>query len=150
MENVERGAPRTRQTRATAVFQYLGETLWNDFWKFLGSRDACKTASRLHGARRPKMVLRRLKMAPSGCSKKPKKADRKIDSGDAQTVDGRAIVVVDLSLFYNVFRSPEDPKLCFRRRASGASERAKRAKRAERCRRFRLDHVLHIYVLVDL
>ena len=79
--------------------------------------------------------------------KRPKKSDRGVDYGDAQTVDGRAIVGVVLNLFHNVFRSPGDPKLCFRRWASAASERAKRA---ERCRRFRLDYVLHIYVLVDL
>ena len=100
--------------------------------------------------------LRRCKTAQDGVKtahigpKRPRKSDRRVDYGDAQTVDGRAIVVVVLNLFHDVFRSPGDPKLCFRRWASAASERAKRAKRAERCRRFRLDYVLHIYVLVDL
>ena len=56
VENVERGAPRTRQTRATAVFQCFGEALWNDLGKVLASRDAFKTASRL-----PKMAPRRYK-----------------------------------------------------------------------------------------
>ena len=52
-----------------------------------------------------------------------------------------AIVLVVFDLFYKVSHSPGDPKLCFCRWASAASERAKRAKRAERCRRSRLDHV---------
>ena len=89
-------------------------------------------------SRRYKTAQDGVKTAHDG-PKRPKKSDRRVDYGDAQAVDGRAIVVVVLNLFYNVFRSPGDP--------SAASERAKRA---ERCRRFRLDYVLHIYVLVDL
>ena len=101
---------------------------------------------RQDGLRRCKTAQDGVKTAHDG-PKRPNKSDRRVDYGDAQTVDGRAIVVVVLNLFLNVFRSPGDPKLCFRRWASAASERAKRA---ERCRRFRLEHVLHIYVLVDL
>ena len=95
------------------------------------AQNGAKTAQ--DGARRPKMVLRRPKMAPSGCCKRPKKGDRRIDYEDAQTVDGRATVIV-LNCFIMFFALQKIPNcVSVVGRAQRASERAsERSERSER------------------
>ena len=57
---------------------------------------------RQDGLRRCKTAQDGVKTAHDG-PKRPNKSDRRVDYGDAQTVDGRAIAVVVFNLFHNVF-----------------------------------------------
>ena len=105
---------RVRRAKATAAFQCLGDTLWNDLGKVFGKpkcvQDVVKTAQ--NGTKTCKTAqngVKTIQDGPKRLFKEDQKGDRRVDYGDAKTADGRAAVIAFFIGFIMFFALQEIP-----------------------------------------